>query len=517
MGGAIEFVKNPQTDTPLVGDFESFGEAFVAAAAMFFDVEAYVQGERRMTYRDWFAAADALAANLVNLGVKPGDVVLIALESSIDFAVCYAAVLLAGGITSGVNVRLGPREMDAIVERSQARLIILEDSASLPANPPAVVRRSRLAGLCQGEGLGERRPSRESSDPAVIIWTSGTTGSPKGAWFDHAGIRAAVSLSGEMSAPFERKFMPTPFAHAGFMAKMWEQIAFAITIVIPPAPWTALEMLRLMVRERINVAAGVPTQWDKLMALPAVDVGDFSSIRVCVTATAPVPPDLTRAVTTRIGRPLIVRYATTESPSITGTRAGDPPDILYHTVGRPQRGVEVQIVDESGVPCAQGEVGRIRLRSPGMMRGYWRDPERTAEAFGEGGWLNTGDLGRVDERGNISLAGRIGEMYIRGGYNVYPIEVERRLREHEDIDDAAVVGCAAPVIGEIGVAFIVLKAGAPGLSLETVRLWVRKALADYKAPDQLYVLDALPRTVMMKVDKPALGRLVKHNEGGAVK
>jgi len=108
-------------------------------------------------------------------------------------------------------------------------------------------------------------------------------------------------------------------------------------------------------------------------------------------------------------------------------------------------------------------------------------------------------------------------MYIRGGYNVYPIEVERRLREHEDIDDAAVVGCAAPVIGEIGVAFIVLKAGAPGLSLETVRLWVRKALADYKAPDQLYVLDALPRTVMMKVDKPALGRLVKHNEGGAVK
>src|SRR6202022_1623661 len=142
-----------------------------------------------------------------------------------------------------------------------------------PANPPAGVRRSRLAGPCQGEGLGERRPSRESSDPAVIIWTSGTTGLPKGAWFDHAGLRAAVSLSGEMSAPFERKFMPTPFAHAGFMAKMWEQIAFAITIVIPPAPWTAPDMLRLMVRERINVAAGVPTQWDKLMALPAVDVG----------------------------------------------------------------------------------------------------------------------------------------------------------------------------------------------------------------------------------------------------
>ena len=134
----MNFVKDPQTDTPLVGNFESFGEAFVAAAAMFFDVEAYVQGERRMTYGDWFAAADALAANLVNLGVKPGAVVLIALESSIDFAVCYAAVLLAGGITSGVNVRLGPREVDAIVERSQARLIILEDSASLPANPPAV-------------------------------------------------------------------------------------------------------------------------------------------------------------------------------------------------------------------------------------------------------------------------------------------------------------------------------------------------------------------------------------------
>jgi acyl-CoA synthetase (AMP-forming)/AMP-acid ligase II len=514
---AVEVIKDAQTETPLVGDFESFGEAFVAAAARFFDVDAYVQGQRRMTYREWYLEADALAAHFVNLGVKPGDVVLIALESSIDFAVCYVAALLAGGITSGVNVRLGSREVDEIVERAQARLIILEDAARLPPNPPIVVRRSRLAELCRGDGLCERRPSRRLSDPAVIIWTSGTTGFPKGAWFDHAGLRAAVALSGEMSAPFEKKLMPTPFAHAGFMAKMWEQIAFAMTIVIPPAPWTAPEMLRLMVEEKINVAAGVPTQWDKVMALPAVDASDFSSIRVCVTATAPVPPDLTRAVTTRIGRPLIVRYATTESPSITGTRAGDPPDILYYTVGRPQRGVEVQIVDENSAPCAVGEIGRLRLRSPGMMRGYWRDPERTAEAFGQGGWLNTGDLGRLDEVGNVSLVGRIGEMYIRGGYNVYPIEVERRLREHEDVDDAAVVGCVAPVIGEIGVAFVVLKAGAPRLSLETMRLWVRHALADYKAPDELRVLDALPRTAMMKVDKAALGRLVKHDNGGEAK
>jgi acyl-CoA synthetase (AMP-forming)/AMP-acid ligase II len=227
-----------------------------------------------------------------------------------------------------------------------------------------------------------------------------------------------------------------------------------------------------------------------------------------------VAPDLARAVTSRIGRPLIVRYATTESPSITGTRAGDPPEILYRTVGRPQQGVEVQIVDESRVACPRGDVGRIRLRSPGMMRGYWRDPQRTAEAIGADGWLNTGDLGWVDEAGNISLAGRIGEMYIRGGYNVYPIEVERRLREHEDIDDAAVVGVAAPVIGEIGIAFVVVRVGASSLSLETVRSWVREALADYKAPDELYVVDALPRTAMMKVDKAALGRMAEDERRG---
>jgi acyl-CoA synthetase (AMP-forming)/AMP-acid ligase II len=337
---------------------------------------------------------------------------------------------------------------------------------------------------------------------------------PKGAWFDHAALRAAVSLSGEMSAPFERKLMPTPFAHAGYMAKMWEQIAFAMTVVIPPTPWTAPAMLRLMTQERINVAAGVPTQWDKLMALADVDMGDFSFIRVCVAATAPVPPDLARAVTSRIGRPLIVRYATTESPSISGTRAGDPPEILYLTVGRPQRGVEVQIVDERGVPRPRGDVGRIRLRSPGMMRGYWRDPQRTAEAISEDGWLSTGDLGWVDEKGNISLAGRIGEMYIRGGYNVYPIEVERRLREHQDIEDAAVVGVGAPVIGEIGVAFVVARVGAASFSLEMARSWVQEALADYKAPDELYVMDALPRTAMMKVDKATLGRMAKEYQRG---
>jgi acyl-CoA synthetase (AMP-forming)/AMP-acid ligase II len=144
-----------------------------------------------------------------------------------------------------------------------------------------------------------------------------------------------------------------------------------------------------------------------------------------------------------------------------------------------------------------------------MMRGYWRDPEKTAEAISKDGWLSTGDLGWLDEKGNISLAGRIGEMYIRGGYNVYPIEVERRLREHADIVDAAVVGVGAPVIGEIGIAFVVTRVGATSFSLETVRSWVQEALADYKAPDKLYVMDALPRTAMMKVDKAALGRMAR--------
>ena len=307
-----------------------------------------------------------------------------------------------------------------------------------------------------------------------------------------------------MAAPFDRRLVPTPFAHAGYMAKLWEQLAWGMTIVISPTPWTAADMVGLLGAERITVAGGVPTQWAKLLEEPGLDTIETGGLRIGVVATAPAPPELVERVTARLGCSLVVRYAMTESPSITGTEPGDPPDVSYRTVGRPQPGVTVELRDEAGAPVGAGEVGRVHVRSAGMMRGYWNAPELTADALGADGWLRSGDLGHLDPNGNLVLVGRVGDLYIRGGYNVYPLEVEHVLAEHPAVTEAAVLGVAAPVIGEIGVAFVVPVAGCEAPSLDELRAWCGARLADYKAPDRMVVLDALPRTPMAKVDKEAL-------------
>jgi acyl-CoA synthetase (AMP-forming)/AMP-acid ligase II len=350
----------------------------------------------------------------------------------------------------------------------------------------------------EGPGLGTNRPVRRPDDPAVIIWTSGTTGTPKGAWFDHRGLEAGVATAGVMAAPFDRRLVPTPFAHAGYLAKLWEQLAWGITIVIGAQPWTAQAMQRQLTAERITVAGGVPTQWAKVVELPQLADADLSSLRLCLSATAPAPPELVERMTEQLGCPVVVRYAMTESPSITGTEPGESAEVLYRSVGRAQDGVELELRD------LDGDVGRVHVRSACAMRGYWNDPDATAEAFTDDGWLRSTDLGRFDGDGNLVLVGRAGDMYIRGGYNVYPLEVEHVLAEHPGVASAAVIGMPKPVIGEIGVAFVVAADPAAPPALEELRRWVRDRLADYKAPDEVVVVDALPLTPMLKVDKVAL-------------
>jgi acyl-CoA synthetase (AMP-forming)/AMP-acid ligase II len=497
---------------PLRGTFTTIDEAMDAAVEQFGDREAYVEGDRRCTFAEWIAAADALAADLVARGVRPGHVVALMLPPSIDYAVAYAAAVRAGAVATGLNTRLGTREIDAIIERCEPALVVRDELMGLPPVPATtpVLARSELAGLVSGPGLGTDRSSLEREDPVVIIWTSGTTGLPKGAWFDHRALEAAVTTAGVMTAPFDRRLVPTPFAHAGYMAKLWEQLAWGITVVIPPVPWTAEETIRLIAAERITVAGGVPTQWAKIVEHPALDSVDTSSLRLCVSATAPAPPELVERIQDRLGCPVVVRYAMTESPSITGTEPGEAPDVLYRTVGRPQAGVELELRDDQGCRVPDGEVGRVHLRSTCSMRGYWGDEERTAEAFTPDGWLRSGDLGRLDAEGNLLLVGRTSDVYIRGGYNVYPLEVEHVLDEHPAVAQASVIGVPAPVIGEIGVAFVVpADPTSPPTGVE-LQAWCRERLADYKAPDQVVVVEALPLTPMLKVDKAALARLTEN-------
>ena len=493
----------PEATPPLPGRHDTLAEAMDAAVTAFGDREAYVDGPRRLTYAEWMASAAGVAAELTRRGVQPGDVVAIALPPSIDYAVAYAAIVRVGAVASGLNLRLGPREVTAITSLAAPVLAFVDDDAPLAG---LLTNIERITRADLGEAAmrpGAPRHRGRASDPVVIIWTSGTTGSPKGAWFDHDALRAAITTAGVMSAPFDRRLASTPFAHAGYMAKLWEQVAWGSTMVISPTPWAATDTVRLIADERITVAGAVPTQWAKVLEEPGIERLDTSSLRIGVVATAPAPPDLVEQVTARLGCALVVRYAMTESPSITGTEPGDPPDALYRSVGRPQPGVEVELRDD-GVVVATGDVGRVHVRSAGMMRGYWGDPRLTAEAIDADGWLRSGDLARFDADGNLVLVGRVGDMYIRGGYNVYPLEVEHVIAEHPDVAEVAVVGVATPVLGEIGVAFVVAQPGRIAPGLDALRTWCRARLADYKAPDEVVVLDALPRTPMLKVDKDAL-------------
>jgi acyl-CoA synthetase (AMP-forming)/AMP-acid ligase II len=208
---------------------------------------------------------------------------------------------------------------------------------------------------------------------------------------------------------------------------------------------------------------------------------------------------------------VVVRYTSTEACVSTGTSLDDPDDVICNTVGTPGAGVEMQLrLDDGGgrvvvaTDSGETEVGTVCLRSRAMMRGYWQEPELSADAIDEDGWLLTGDLGFLDARGDLHLAGRSTEMYIRGGYNVYPIEVENHLGQHELVDRVAVTGTAAPVLGEIGVAFVVPADASNPPTLEQLRTWCNERLASYKAPDALVLLKELPLTAMSKIDKRAL-------------
>ena len=470
------------------------------------DGEAFVDGAVRLTFGAWDRAADGLAAALGERGVGTGDVVALLLPSSADYAIAYAAAMRLGAITTGINLRLGPAEVTSVVERTRPKVVVVDEGIEPPAGAAAVVRRSELAALYELDPPSSW-PSLEPSDPVAIVWTSGTTGVPKGAVFDHANLRDMAPGAGALSADGDRRLSPLPFAHVGYMTRIWDELVHRITTVITPTPWKAAGALRLIAEERVTVGQGVPTQWSLMLADPSFDATDVSSLRLASTGAARVPAELVREMRERLGCPVVVRYASTEASLITGTRLGDPDEVVAETVGRASEGVELRLVGEGGGPAATGDVGLVQCRSGAAMRGYWQDPERTAEVLDPEGWVSTGDLGWLGGDGNLRLVGRRTEMYVRGGYNVYPAEVEAVLGEHPAVDKAAVVGLPAPVLGDVGWAFVVPVAGAT-VDPDELKAWCKDRLADYKAPDHVRLVDDLPLTSMLKVDKRALADLV---------
>ena len=484
------------------------------AAALDGDREAYVHGERRVDYRWLDRAADGFAATLLAAGVRPGegdrpgDVVCLLLGSSIPFAACYLGALRAGAVTSAVNLRLGPAERRSILARTRPAVTVVGPGVT----PPDGVDAGLVLDLAAVEDAFGAAPCALPPDdldrPACIVWTSGTTGTPKGAVYDQRRMAAISRNLGELTRPGDRRLVVLPFAHVGFMTRIWDEVANRTTIVIGAEPWSPQAHLDALVREDVTMATGVPTQWELVLRLDALDDADLSRLRVCGIGGAPIPPELVRRMRERLGCPVITRYTSTEAGVCTSTTSDDPPEVVATTVGRPAPEVELRVVGPDNSDVAQGTVGEVWCRSPAMMRGYWQDPDRTGEAIDPDGWLHTGDLGVLGRDGRLRIVGRTKAMYLRGGYNVYPAEVEAVLAEHPSVAQVAVCGVPDPVLGELGVAFVVPEPGTEP-SLEDLRAFCRRRLADYKAPDRLVTLEALPLTAMHKVDTAALVRMVE--------
>jgi acyl-CoA synthetase (AMP-forming)/AMP-acid ligase II len=259
---------------------------------------------------------------------------------------------------------------------------------------------------------------------------------------------------------------------------------------------------------KIAAFGGVPTQVALMLRDPAFETTDLSSVRAVVMGGGPATPALIREARARLAAPLAVRYSCTEAGIGCGTAFAGPDEDAEVSVGRPQPGVRLSIVAEDGTPMPPGEIGEVCLGSPAVMEGYWRNSSANAAVFTGDGSVRTGDLGWIDDAGRLRLAGRSRELYVRGGYNVHPMEVEGILADHPDVAAVAIVSRPDPVMGEVGVAVIVPRDGAATPGLSQLRDFAADRLARYKLPDDLVVLTALPLTAGEKVDRRALERLI---------
>ncbi len=466
------------------------------AAHRFGDRPAFVDPDgTHLTYAALHQSSDEVAAGMTRRGIGPGAVAALTLASTSEWVVAYAAVAKVGATVAGVNPALTDAERNACLDLVEPALVLADadDVATL------AVRGGR-----------PDAPAADSDRPVAIVFTSGTTGPPKGAWFTDRQLTAVThydtggAWGGDAPLP---QYASTQFAHVGFTTKLPWYLRLGSTTHLLDR-WRAADVLDLVERERIATIGGVAPQVALLLRDPDFDRRDLSAVRLLVMGGALSPPALVAEARQRFDADYSIRWSSTESGGVgTGTAPDADEHEALHTVGRPRPGIGLEVRNELGRSMGDGEVGQIWLRSDAVMSGYWRDPEATAETLVDG-WLRTGDLGRLDAGGCLSLSGRQGEMYIRGGYNVFPSEVSAVLSDHDAVADVAIVPRADDVFGEIGVAVVVPTDPAAPPTLEELRRHGGGRLARHKLPEALVVVDRLPLTAMQKVDRRALASLV---------
>lgn len=492
------------------------------------DVEAAVDGDLRLTYRQLSDQVDDIARALIASGIKPGDRVATMVPPSLEFWLTYLAATSIGAIWMGLNPRYQLPEYQYLLEDATPSLIFCrteyegrrycDELQSVGCQIDHFVALGAPSGravgfdqfLERGQGveeavLAERRNAINAEDTAVIVYTSGTTGKPKGAMLSHRAIMAAALCNlCWMDDGLKSTLNVAPINHVGALNNVCMNVfAYGGKIVFyHRVDFEAIA--QITADEHLTYLVGSPTSFAMFSAQPDKGVGRLGHYELIVfgggaTAEALLQPVFDSGVA------MFNVYGQTETCGIvTATDAGASPKIMAETFGRALPGAHIRIADANGKTMPIGEPGEIQVKGPYCMSGYFGRPEATAEAFTTDGYLRTGDLGIEHSDGNFSFVGRLKEMYKSGGYNIYPVEIELALAEHPSVGMAAVLSIPHPVFQEVGHAFIATQ--DPALDAHALREYLKPILANYKIPKSFSFEPELPYLPNMKVDKQALKR-----------
>ena len=515
--------------------------AVASAAREFGDAPALTEPDGpRLSYRQLHEQVTLVARALIAEGVAPGDAVAIWSPNTHHWVLGALGALYAGATLVPVNTRFtGPEALD-VISRSRARALIVagpflgtDRLAALRAAamiihsgppPPGPLGRLSLVvrvpveaspepagepsdGVIDWASLGERAaavpPERaeeraaavQPEDVSDILFTSGTTGRSKGAMSAHRQSLAVARSWAECGGLTcrDRYLVVNPFFHSfGFKAGILACLASG-AVIVPQLVYDAGRAMRLIEAERITVFPGAPTIYQTILDHPGLASRDLSSLRLAVTGAATVPVALVERMRRELSfDTVLTAYGLTEAVVATMCRPGDDPDTVAHTSGRAAAGFEIRVAGPDGSALPPGEPGEIALRGPNVMLGYLDDPAATRAAVDAEGWLHTGDVGRLDARGYLTITDRLKDMYICGGFNVYPAEVEQVLARLDGVAESAVIGVPDARLGEVGKAFVVLRPGH-ALAEPDVLAWCRERLANYKVPRMVEFRADLPR------------------------
>ena len=482
---------------------------FIDTAAARPDSVALRLDAETIGYQELAEASERVAGLLAAHDVGPGDRVAIMLPNVPEFAFVYYAALRAGAVVVPMNPLLKAREVAFYLSDSGARVVFASPAAAeevaaglerSTGTTMIVVEPEAFAGLLAEQEPVDAVVDREPHETAVILYTSGTTGQPKGAELTHGNLVSNVEVSQSDLLELTEEdvvFGGLPLFHSfGQTVTLNASMAAGATLLLLPR-FDPAAAASLMATYGATVFAGVPTMYAALLGLE--EPPELSRLRVCISGGAALPVEVLHRFEDRFGSEILEGYGLSEtSPVASFNRAGR--NRKAGSIGYPVTGIEMRVLDKAGTPVAIGEVGEIAIRGHNVMKGYWHRPDATADVLDGEGWFRTGDIGRVDEDGFYFIVDRKKDLIIRGGFNIYPREVEEVLYEHPDVAEAAVVGIPHDAYGEEVGAAVVLRRGAT-VSEAELRDFVRAQVAAYKYPRRVWFVDALPKGPTGKILK----------------